>query len=149
MCFQLYAATTKPLPRRKWELDSSRLPVRPLNARDATVKVHFSNPEVQFIGSTSGCGCDFPNLIFQNGGWPYDEDREVEPEEAASDRLNCEGLVSLLRSTGDSIVELYGIWDGHFAEAPKAFETIPVGAILNEGFRFKERGFYRVRMMPD
>jgi hypothetical protein len=149
MCFQLYAATTKPLPRRKWELGSPRLPVRPLNAHDATVKVHFSNPEVQFIGSTSGCGCDFPSVIFQNDGWPYHEDPEIEPEVAASDRLNCEGLVSLLRSTGDSIVELYGIWDGDFAEAPKAFETIPVEAILNEGFRFKERGFYKVRMMPD
>jgi hypothetical protein len=132
-----------------WELGSPRLPVEPLTARDATVKVHFSNPEVQFIGSTSGCGCDFPNVMFQGGDWPYYEDPEIEPEVAASDRLNCEALVSLLRSTGDSIVELYGIWDGDFAEAPKAFETIPVEAILNEGFRFKERGFYKVRMMPD
>src|SRR5260370_34120606 len=132
MCFLLYAATTKPLPRRKWELGSPRLPVEPLTASDATVKVHFSNPEVQFIGSTSGCGCDFPNVMFQGGDWPYYEDPEIEPKVAASGRLNCEALVSLLRSTGDSIVELYGIWDGDFAEAPEAFETIPVGTILNE-----------------
>lgn len=125
MCFQLYAATTKPLPGRKWELGSPRLPVEPLTARDATVKAHFSNPEIQFIGSTSGCGCDFPHVMFQGGDWPYYEDPEIEPEVAASDRLNCEGLVSLLQSTGDSIIELYGIWDGDFAEDPKAFETIP------------------------
>jgi hypothetical protein len=148
MCFQLYAATSKPLPRRKWELGSSQLPVKPLAAHDATVKAHFSNPEVQFIGSTSGCGCDFPYVIFQNGGWPYYEDPEDEAEAAASNRLNCEGLVNLLRSTGDSIVELYGIWEGHFGETPKIYETISLETILNPDFRFKEQGFYKVRMIP-
>jgi hypothetical protein len=149
MCFQLYAATTQPLPREKWELGSPRLPVESVAERDAAIKAHFSNPEIQFVGSTSGCGCDFPHVMFQNGGWPYYEDLESEPEEATSDCLNRERLVSLLRSAQDPVVELYGVWDGDFAEAPKAFETIQVEMILNEDFRFKERGFYRVHMMPD
>lgn len=148
MCFQLYVATTKALPTRMWELGSPCLPVRPVGERDAIVKLHFSQPEVQFVGSTSGCGCDFPNVMFQNGGWPGYDDPEIDEEVAANSRLNCDALLNLLRSTGDAIVELYGIWDGDFAEAPKAFETIPLEAILNEGFRFKQQGFYRVVMTP-
>jgi hypothetical protein len=91
----------------------------------------------------------FPSRHVPGCNWPYYEGPEIEPAVAASDRLNCEGLVSLLQSIGDSIVELYGIWDGDFAEAPKAFETIPVETILSKGFRFKERGSYKDRMMLD
>jgi hypothetical protein len=146
MCFQLYAATTKPIPRRKWKRDSQDLPVESLTEHDAAVKTHFTNPEVQFIGSTSGCGCDFPNIMFQNGDWPFLEDSEIDEEQTASDRMNREGLVSILRSTGDSFVELYGMWDGDFAEAPRAFEDISLETILKPGFHFKERGFYKVRL---
>jgi hypothetical protein len=91
MCFVLYAATTKPLPRKKWEAGSSDLPVEALNTRDAIVKSHFGNPEVQYIGSSSGCGCDFPHVMFQGGGWPYFEDPEFDAEQTVSDRLNREG----------------------------------------------------------
>ena len=147
MCFVLYAATTKPLPRKKWELGSLELPVESLSARDAIVKGHFNNPEIQYIGSTSGCGCDFPWVTFQGGDWPYFEDPEADAERSVSERLNRQTLVRLLKSTGES-VELYGIWDGDFAEAPQAHETIPLEAILSPGFRFKERGFYTVRIAP-
>jgi hypothetical protein len=144
MCFQLYAATTKPLPRRKWELGSSDLGVQSLTEHDAGVKAHFNNPEVQFVGSTTGCGCDFPHVMFQNGGGPYFEDPDVDAEQVASDQLNRESLVSILRLAGDSIIELYGMWDGDFAETPEIYESIPVGTILKADFRFKERCFYTV-----
>lgn len=144
MCFQLYAGTTKPLPRSAFEPGSQDLPVEALTVRDAVVKRHFSSPEVQLVGSTSGCGCGFPHVMLQGGGWPYLEDLSVAKEEAVSERLNCEKLVSLLESTGDSAVELYGIWEGDFAEPPEAHENITLEAILEPGFRLKERGFYRV-----
>jgi hypothetical protein len=70
------------------------------------------------IGSTSGCGCDFPHVTPQNGQWPIFEDVEKDAERDANDRYNREGLVGLF-------------WDGDFAEAPKARE---------------EQGFYRVGM---
>jgi hypothetical protein len=146
MCFVLYAATTTPLPRNKWELGSPNLPVESLGERDSVIKVHFSNPEVQYVGSTSSCGCDFPNAMFQGGGWPECEYSEVDEAVAETSRLNCEALVRLLRSTGDTVVELYGVWAGNYSEAPRAFEAIPVEAILKEGFMFKERGFYQVQM---
>jgi hypothetical protein len=146
MCFFLYAATTKPLPRRAWELGSPDLAVESLTSHDAAIKAHFSNPEVQFIGSTSGCGCDFPRAFIQGGTWTYYNEDQIDPEEAANHRLNREGLYNLLRSTGDSIVELYGVWDEDFAELPLAHENISAERILNPDFRLKEQGFYRVRM---
>ena len=149
MCFQLYAATTKPLPRRVWELGSPSLPVESLQVDDAAIKAHFSNPEVQFVGSTSGCGCDFPREFLQDGGWVYFGEDQIDPDEAANHQVCREGLYKLLQSTGDSMVELYGVWDGDFAEPPTAQVDISVEEILAPEFRLKEKGFYRVRMKVD
>ncbi|WP_263349927.1 hypothetical protein [Acidicapsa acidisoli] len=122
------------------------MPVASLTERDVAVKAHFTNPEVQFIGSTSGCGCDFPHVVFQGGDWYFFEDSEIDEEQAASDLLNREGLVGVLQSTRDSMIELYGMWDGDFADAPRIFEDISLETILKSDFRFKERGFYRVHL---
>jgi hypothetical protein len=124
MCFALYAATTKPFLRRKFEPDSSTLPVEPLSEEEAKIRSHFSNPEVQSIGSTSCCGCDFPFVMFQNGSWPFIEDSDIDEEQATSDRVNREGLFNILQASGKSIVELYGIWYGNFDKAPEAYEEI-------------------------
>src|SRR5579862_1898209 len=120
MCFVLYAGTTNPLPRRKFDKDSTELPVEELTERDAAIKQHFGTPEVQYIGSSSRCGCDFPHAMFQNGGWPEIEFKEppqdeLDREREITERRNCEGLVALLQTTGDEVVELYGVWDGDFA----------------------------------
>ena len=144
MCFQLYVATTKPLPEREWMRDSPHLSVQPLTADESAVKAYFTNPEVQFVGSTSGCGCDFPHILFQNGDWVFYED-QADLQQAASDRLNREGLVNVVRSSGDSMVELYGVWSGDVDETPRAYEHIFLETILNPQFRFKEGVFYRVR----
>src|ERR1700722_16547385 len=108
MCFVLYAGTTNPLPRRKFDIHASDLSIRPLAKRDAAIKIHFSSPAVQYIGSTSRCGCDFPHATLQNGDWPtfdgpeiYDETDDVNKRRKTSDRRNREMLVSLLRTTGD------------------------------------------------
>src|SRR6267154_4922812 len=122
MCFVLYAGTSSPLPRKRWQQDAPGLSVESLTERDVPVKAHFSTPEVQYIGSTSGCGCDFPHATLQNGGWPeigYVEHLEQDAERVAIDTRNREALVDLLRDSGDRVVELYGIWDGDFVEPPK------------------------------
>jgi len=84
--------------------------------------------------------------MFQNGDWPFLEDSEVDEEQAASDLRNREGLARVLRSSEEPVIELYGIWDGDFSEAPQAFEEISLETILKPDFRFKERGFYQVRL---
>ncbi len=147
MCFVLYVGTNDPLPRKKWQQDAPDLSVESLTERDAPIKAHFQSPEVRYIGSTSGCGCDFPHAMLQNGGWPeiaYLEHLERDEQRVANDKRNREALVALLRESREKAVELYGIWDGEFVEAPKSQESIAAEAILDSAFLFKERGFYKV-----
>jgi hypothetical protein len=66
-----------------------------------------------------------------------------------SDRKNCEALIALLRTTGDEMVELYGVWEGDFANAPLAKENISVNDLLGANFRFKEQGFYKLHLERD
>ncbi|HLW53011.1 MAG TPA: hypothetical protein VKW06_09210 [Candidatus Angelobacter sp.] len=110
MCFVLYAGTEKPIPRREWQEDKPNLSVLALSEREIPIAVHFSMPEVQYIGSTSQCGCDFPHVTLQGGSWPWFEtDSDAEQEESES--YNRKALVDLLRKAGDKTVELYGLWD--------------------------------------
>jgi hypothetical protein len=147
MCFVLYAGTSAPIPRRKWDKDTRALSVESLTDRDASIKVHFRSPEVQYIGSTSKCGCDFPHAMFQNFGRSeieFQEQARGDAERASTDKYNKEALIDLLRASGDRVVELYGIWDGDFAEPPEMQESITAEVILDPTFRFKERRFYKV-----
>jgi hypothetical protein len=143
MCFMLYAGTMKALLRRQWQKAAPDISVASLTEHDVAVRVHFANPEVQSIGSTSGCGCDFPCLSLQNGQWPlfdYGDDAERD----ASEHYNREALVRLLRNTMEEALEVYCVWFGDFAKPPLAREEISLNRILDADFRFKERGFYRV-----
>lgn len=146
MCFMVYLGTDRPLPRKTWDKEMPDLSVESLTDRDRLIKTHFTKPEVQYVGSTSGCGCDFPHLSFQNGEWPIYEDDEDDPEGDAKDRDNRERLVRLLSKTGEDVIELYGVWDGDFAKTPKVHETISLATILDPEFMFKEQGFYRIEM---
>ena len=108
MCFVFYAGTRNPLHRKKWEKDAPGLSVESLTERDSPIKAHFRSPEVQCIGSTSGCGCDFPHATLQSGQWPeigYLEQLEQDVERVTSDKRNREALVDLLRESGDEVVE--------------------------------------------
>ena len=140
----LYAATTKPLPRSPWREDVPGVWVNSLSEHEMPVKDHFTKPEVQYIGSTSQCGCDFPHVILQNGEWPMFGVLHAERDE--SERVNREGLVDILRSSGETSIELYGMWDGDYSENPKARETISLNRILDPDFFFKEQGFYTVQI---
>ena len=149
MCFMLYAATNKPLPRREWNRDAPDVCVQSLSERDANIASHFSLREVQYIGSTSCCGCDFPHVILSRGEWVGYSDAVVDdPESEMSERLNREALVRLLKESGEDTVELYGIWLSDWEKdslRPEIFrDEIPLAKILEPTFRFKERGFYRV-----
>ena len=156
MCFVLYAGTVSALPRAAWNKEAPDLSVESLTERDAAIRQYFSNPEVQYIGSTSGCGCDFPNVMLQNGEWPTVETEEAEKDEFdkardISDQHNRDLLVSLLRANGTKTVELYGFWlDGNEAtKSPQAFENISLDRMRESNFRFKEQVLYRVHLESD
>ena len=140
----LYAGTSHPIPRRSWDIDSPDISVRALTEDEAQITKHFSLPEVQNIGSTSCCGCDFPWVMLQNGSWPTDED--YDEELTANELINRTGLVGLLRTIQNDSIELYGVWAGDYSEDPRSREKIPLKRILDSDFRFKERGFYEVML---
>jgi hypothetical protein len=145
----LYAGTNKPLSRKDWNKDVPDLCVKSLDDREAAIVTHFSLPEVQLIGSTSGCGCDFPHVTLTGNRGGYSEVDVDDPEWEASERMNREALVALLHESGEETVELYGIWlsnDKSFAGPIRVKEEIPIARILDPAFRFKEWGFYLVRL---
>jgi hypothetical protein len=144
MCFQLYAGTRKRIPRSEWNQSAPDLYVEALSEQDAAIRQHFSSPEVQYMGSTSCCGCDFPHLMFQNRDWPRSADAKAS-ERDVSDRYNQVALVTPMRNTGEETVELYGVWNRDFSE-PKAREEIALRDLLDPAFYFKEQGFYKVRL---
>ena len=151
MCFVLYAGTSQPIPLRDWRDDAPDISVKPLTEREAPITVNFSKPHVQYIGSTSQCGCDFPHAMYQNGEWPWYEEEEEDDSDRqrkASEQYNRDSLVALLRNTFESTVELYGVWDGNFdfASPPLNCEAISLDALLSRDFRFKEQGFYLIRL---
>lgn len=146
MCFVLYAGTEKALKLRSWQETKPDLSVESLTERDQPIKVHFSKPEVRYIGSTAGCGCDFPHVTLQDGEWLTFEDDEVDAEQEEKEKYNRKALVGLLQESGERMVELYGVWDGDFDKLPKATEEIPLQRILDPNFLFKEQGFYRVKI---
>lgn len=144
MCFMLYAGTTRPIPRKSWDQKAPDISVESLKDGEEGIKAHFSLPEVQNIGSTSCCGCDFPFAILQNGGWPETECRETDENVDASDRFNLEALGALLQKLDEGIIELYGIWSGDFDAKPEIREQISFEELHDSKFCFKERGFYTV-----
>jgi hypothetical protein len=146
MCFMLYAGTTKPLARREWQRDVPLLAVASLSELDSAVRTHFHSAEVQYIGSTCGCGCAFPSLNLHEGAWPIFQ-LEEDAERDAEERDNRKLLVALLQESGERFVELYGIWAGDFAKPPQAVEEISLERILDADFHFKEQGFYRVSVV--
>jgi alpha-D-ribose 1-methylphosphonate 5-triphosphate synthase subunit PhnL len=130
MCFSLYAGTTKPLPRKAWDKESRSLSVDSLGERDAHVISHFSLPEVQRIGSTAGCGCNFPHVTLTKGEWVgYAEVVVDNPAWEATERLNRESLVALLNGAGEKKIELYGVWeDGESGKSVNMREEISLKA---------------------
>ncbi len=148
MCFMLYAGTDKPIPRREWKRESPDISVRELVGQELDIRAHFSKPEVQFIGSTSGCGCDFPKALLISGIWPDRGDADGEEESLSSDRKNCERLVEVLRKENGGALELYCVWAGEESEPPMMREAIALSSIAEPNFYFKERCFYTVFPQP-
>jgi hypothetical protein len=152
MCFVLYVGTVNALPRAAWNQDSPSLSVASLTERDAAIRQYFSNPEVQYVGSTSGCGCDFPNAMLQNGSWPTIEldaaDKDnFDKAQDISEQHNRELLIRLLQANCHNIVELYGFWIGDkdaTTKSPLALENIPLDRIRQPDFRLNDQVFYRV-----
>lgn len=58
----------------------------------------------------------------------------------------CNELCELLALADEDWIELYGIWAGDEGREPLIREEIELSDIRREYFRFKEGGFYRVKL---
>jgi hypothetical protein len=120
--------------------------VRSLKEEEAPLARHFTLPEIQYIGSDTGCGCGFPNRSWVMEQWTGEpENEEPEPEGTA----NLQALATLLEECGEKNIELYGIWlgrDGDFTKEALREERISLATILQPRFSFKERYLYRVNL---
>ena len=142
----LYAGTSLPIPRKEWDRTAPGISVRSLVNAELPIREFFSKPEIQEIGSTSGCGCDFAFAMFQNGEWPLPIGDERDEETIESKRFNQHALLSLLKSIDEHSIELYGIWANNYEASPRVRETIDLERIVDAGFFFKEEGFLTVRL---
>lgn len=146
MCFMLFAGTDEPLPLKEWRKQKPDIWVRPVGKNEAGIRVHFSKSVVQYVGSTAGCGCDFPHWILYNGKEPDTSIEETDPAQAATDQYNRQALATLLESFGKVSVELYGVWDGNWAKSPRRMEDISIGRMRGNSFLLGEEVFYRVQL---
>src|SRR5690242_1601791 len=112
MCFVLYVGTDSPLSRIPFDKDAPNLSVESLKDRDRAIAQHFTKPEVQYVGSRSRCGCDFPHRIVQNRDIPletYALIAKKAPGRLESARFNREALAKLLPASGEKSVEVYSV----------------------------------------
>jgi hypothetical protein len=89
-----------------------RLHTQALRECDAPVRAQFTLPHVVYVGSDTGCGCNFRHASYQQGCWP--EEQSIDEEKAPVTQPNHESLVAFIRQhfTGEPFVELYGCWSG-------------------------------------
>jgi hypothetical protein len=147
MCFHLYAGTSRPLPRSEFDASDPRVHVSDLRASEASTRLIFNKPEVQYIGSSTHCGCGFPSVMQDSaGGWSYWVDPVKDAEVLIENQRECEQLCLLLSQIDEDEIELYAVWEGDQDKEPLVREEIALDDIRRECFRFKEGGFYRLKL---
>jgi len=124
-----------------------RVNVQDLKEPELWTRKIFSKPEIQYIGSSTHCGCAFPSVMQDDSGeWSYWLDPVNDAEVIASSKLECEDLCNLLAQLDEDEIELYGVWAGNEDKQPLIREEISLEDIRADCFRFKEGGFYRVKL---
>lgn len=146
MCFMLFAGTDAPLPLSEWRKEKPDVWVRPVGENETGIRAHFSKALVQFVGSTTGCGCDFPHWLLHNGEEPEVRLEETDSARAARDRCNRQALASLLEGLGKGSAELYGVWAGNWEKRPRRIEEISLSKLCENSFLLGEQVFYRVKL---
>ena len=153
MCFLLYMAANTTIPDIAWNPQRRGVHTATPTENDEAWKSHFSLPVMKYVGSSLNCGCGFRNAMFQDGGWPQIEFRDVvelmprDPEESAESQRNHEELAEFLslQLKSDSVVELYGCWDGDQSAPTAAQEDVTVEQLRDPDFQFRDRCLYVVQ----
>jgi len=148
MCFVLYLASDHPVPAIPWDEADRKLHTRDLDEHDRPVVRHFEKPFVKYMGSDQGCGCGFrqagPNTA-EWGNWIPKDEEDLEEEQ-----VNHRPLHSLLSGLleKEAEIELFGCWNGDYAEPSNGCLIISPATILDKKFHFSERRCYVVTPNP-
>lgn len=103
----------------------------------------LATPYITYVGSDSGCGCEFRYALKEQHGWtPVAGEDEMQDK---SIKNNQDSLFKYITSNvSEGSVQLYGCWDGDYDEQAESTEVIAIEEILDKDFYFKERGFYSI-----
>ncbi len=145
MCLTLYVGCREPLPL----ISTPDLRIEPVEPGCEAVKQWFSQPSVQFVGAHTGCSCGFPYVVaetpieYWEGMWPDGDDSDNRQANIRSMRALVELLQQIMRR-GDS-TELYPVWNGNEACAPKGQVAWSIDQIAPETALFTEQFMYTVQ----
>lgn len=141
MCLMLYLATAEEQPLQA----DPDLQVKDVDAARESVRQWFSLPMVRFVGAHTGCSCGFPSVSSAEpvGYFPGMLDRA---EDRSADLRSVRALLALIDGhvTRTGAVELYAVWDGDQASAPKGMIHLRLDAVDVETFFLNEQFLYRV-----
>ena len=143
MCMVFYLGSNKQMPLIPYDLEHPAFNSRELDESEMAVRRHFTTAYITYVGSDSGCGCEFRYALKEQDGWtPVVGEEEMQDESA---QHNQESLFSYIKShITEGSVELYACWDGDDDEQAESREVIAIEDILDKDFFFKERGFYSI-----
>ena len=142
----LYLGTNVKVPGIEWNDNQPSFNVAELSEEDSCVSFHFSLPFISYIGSDHGCGCGFKHAILHNEKWmPVIEENTIENEnQNQNQRLLFNYIKNYL--SDQEFIEIYGCWDGDFAENTKVRMEVQLFELLSTDFYFLERGLYIVQI---
>ena len=142
MCLMLYVGCQEPLPERS----DGDLRIDPVEPGRRVVEQWFSKLSIQFVGSHTQCSCGFPYVVAETP-IEYWEGMSSESEQRVNEIRSMRALIQLLRDAmrPGEVVELYPVWEGHEAEAPKGRVVWSLERILPETALFTEQFLYELR----
>jgi hypothetical protein len=138
-----YLGSNERLPLIPYDLEHPAFNSKELDESEMTVKRHFTTPYITYVGSDTGCGCEFRYAQKEQDGWiPVVGEDEMNDKNIQN---NQEALYNYIKTyVTEGSVELYGCWDGDYNEQAESREEIAIEDILDKDIFFKERGFYSI-----
>jgi len=134
MCYVLYLGADCALPEVAWNESARSFYTTAKPVVNASLRAHFSLPNVVEVGSHEGCGCGFL------GADPKD------PQEVLEQDKTCAALYKYLVQALDSgaKIEMYLCWNGEESTVPVGRKNVAADAFLKVPFPLEENEFCTV-----
>jgi hypothetical protein len=125
MCWALYLASDKELPRVVWDDEKPSFNTQELSEAEEVVKEKFSFEHVVYVGSDEGCGCGFMNANYQ-----------------PNKNLEClHGYLSKALSK-NSKLEIFLCWEGDQPNAPLTKNSVRLSEFAGSKLPLRERELF-------